>query len=153
MTEPDSRRMWPAVSRKLGWSTSGPPTSLMAGPVLTSKQDNIANIQNDYYIDKVQNIIKNLPPPTQDPLTILRQAIKKWKTPPKELFNLRPITDEETKKYIMSLSNSTSCGVDGIPSSILKLGVDILTPVIKHACNKQHFLRIMYHINARKWTR
>ena len=72
----DASRMWKEVRNILNWGSTGSPTQLsFNGHFLTKPQD-IANAQNQFFINKVKNIKDQLPAPTIDPLAKLKELMK-----------------------------------------------------------------------------
>ena len=51
------------------------------------------------------------------------------------IFELEPVYPETVNKIIQGLKNNSSCGLDNIPTRILKLGRTELVPAITHMIN------------------
>ena len=56
----------------------GPPTSLVNNGTLLSKPTEIADCLNDYFIDKIINLKRNIPPRTSNPVQVLKNAMQNW---------------------------------------------------------------------------
>ena len=52
--------------------TSGSPNQLFYKGSLISKPQELANAQNEYFIDKIELLRQDLPPPVSDPLKTLK---------------------------------------------------------------------------------
>ena len=68
----DSSKIWKNVKGILNWKTSGSPNQLFHQGQLISKPQELAEAQNQYFLDKINLIRENLPPPPTDPLETLR---------------------------------------------------------------------------------
>ena len=65
----DSAKAWKKVKGIINWHSSGSPTRLFYGGSLRTKVQDIADSQNEFFIEKVSRIRNNLPAPTGDPLS------------------------------------------------------------------------------------
>ena len=102
----DSGKLWKNVLCWLNWSTTSSPTRLLSQGQLVSSPNKMANIQNEYYVQKVLNIRNNLPQPKIDPLSTLRQKMQGVGT----VFSLSVVTPAEVEKIIGNLKNSKASG-------------------------------------------
>ena len=115
----------------LNWCSSSAPTKLFsAGQIITSPSM-LANLMNNYFIDKVTTIRQNLPPVNDDPLKTLKKLMNNRRS----VFKLKFVHPDQVKKVILSLKNSKSCGLDNIDTYILKLVVDEILPAMTHVIN------------------
>ena len=64
----DSSKIWKNVKGILNWKSSGSPNQLFYKGALISKPQDLADAQNQYFLDKIQLIRENLPPAPTDPL-------------------------------------------------------------------------------------
>ena len=127
----DSGKLWKNIRGWLNWSSSGSPTKLYhAGQIVTSPSK-LANIMNQFFIGKIENIRMELPTPTGDPLSTLKTKMQDRTS----VFSLSCIHPETVKQIILSLKNSKSSGVDNIDTHIIKLIVDDALPAITHIVN------------------
>ena len=95
----DASRMWKEVRNILNWGSTGSPTQLsFNGHFLTKPQD-IANAQNQFFINKVKNIKDQLPAPTIDPLAKLKELMKDRKCK----FKLKSVHPDTVEKVIDGL--------------------------------------------------
>ena len=128
----DSKSIWKNVKNWLGWKSNGSPTQLMDElGVMHSKPEKVANIQNDFYINKVKKLRENLPQQTGDPLKLVRKIMRNKKCK----FDLQPVGPDLVKTIIKKMKNTSSCGLDNINSYVLKLACDELVPSITHIIN------------------
>ena len=77
----------------------------------------LANISNQFYIDKVAKITGPLSAKNKDPISLLNKLI-----PPKNCnsFTLPEINISETYKLIRNMKNSNSVGYDSISINTIK---------------------------------
>ena len=110
------------LAKKMGWKACGQPESfLINGKMITSPKD-MANVQVNYFHDKVKNILEQLPPQTSDPLTSLREAFSRWgKAHQMPELILNEINCREVIDLIKKMGKSHSFGHEGIDSDSLKI--------------------------------
>ena len=112
------------------------PQQFLENGVLIRKPEQMANLQNYFYKKKIDDLVKNLRPPTGDPLSYLKNAIEKWEEKDRvPEFNFREITMEETFSLISSLGNSTAMGHKGLDALAIKSASKSLCRPIKHLIN------------------
>ena len=83
----NSKDCWKNILGWLGWASTGSPTKLYARDRVETSPNKLANIMNEYYVNKVADIRASLPPPTEDPLARLR-ALMAGSTAPEFEFEL-----------------------------------------------------------------
>ena len=66
----DTGKMWKNILGWLNWSSSSSPKQLLHEGNLENSPKKMAEIQNKYYIDKVQTIRRNLQGQNRDPLEV-----------------------------------------------------------------------------------
>ena len=71
-TEKDTAKLFNKTRNLLGWNRSGPPVMLINEGKVVRKQAEIANVQINYYRDKVRKIKDSIPVGDWDPLKLLR---------------------------------------------------------------------------------
>ena len=134
--ERDVGRVWQNIRGYLGWGgTGGAPTRLAdkTGRLVTSPAA-MAELQNEYYIEKVKKIRQKLPQ-QGSPTEALRQHIQSLPRPRPDSLALACVSPEAVDKMIMKLKNSKSCGLDNIDTYILKLARPYIVPSITHIIN------------------
>ena len=120
----------------LGWGrTEGAQTRLTdtAGKPITSAAA-MTELQNHFYINKVQNIRAQLPG-HGDPIALIRQHMQNRPRPC--LIGLTPtcVTPEDLENMIIQHKNLKSSGLDNIDTYILKLVRPYIVPSITHIVN------------------
>ena len=139
----DSRSTWKHIRSWIGWSSGGPPTKLLDNGILHSKPSELASIMNTFFVDKVENLRRNIPISNLNPLDQVRNLMQRRTCS----FGLLPVHPDDIYKIINKLKSSKSCGIDNIDSYILKLAKDDLVPVITHLVN----LSIKYRVFPTQW--
>ena len=127
----DAGQIWKNVKGILNWKTSGSPNQLFYKGRLISKPQELAEAQNQYFLDKIDLIRENLPPPTTDPLETLKTLMRGRCCS----FSLSAVHPDEVEKIMSSLSNSNSFGLDMIDTYIIKLIKADILPAITHIIN------------------
>jgi len=84
----------------------------------------------EYFMEKVRKIRQSL-----EEIQVHGKPVHESSTSSTILSVLKPATEEEVKKIIMS-SSATTCASDPIPTSLLKSSIDILLPTITHIINR-----------------
>ena len=124
-------KTWKSVKNILNWKTSGSPNQLFYKGRLISKPQELADAQNEYFIDKIELLRQDLPPPVSDPLKTLKSLMLGRRCS----FSLSSVQPDEVEKVISSLSNSTSFGMDMIDTFIIKLIKHDIIPALTHIIN------------------
>ena len=98
---------------------------------LKSKAQEVADCQNEFFIEKVQKIRNNLPPPRSNPLSKLQSLMKDSQCS----FTLSMVYPKEVDSIISSLNNTSAFGFDHIDTYILKLIKPEILPAVTHIIN------------------
>ena len=98
---------------------------------MKTKPNEVAACQNEFFINKVENLVKNLPPPIFDPIPNVERLLQ-GRTGALEFSCVHP---DEVLKIIGSLSNSAAFGLDEIDTTTLKMVKDEITPAVTHIIN------------------
>ena len=101
----------------LNWKSSGSPTQLFHNGTLSSKQQEVAKAQNEFFLQKDAQIRENLPVPVSDPLAKL-SSLMSGRTCS---FRITAVHPDEIAKIISDLNNSNYFGLDMIETRIIKL--------------------------------
>ena len=116
--------------------------------IATYSPRKLANIQLQYFKNKVKSLIDNLPPPTGDPSRYLVKAIRKWRNSNQRIkFTLREISITETSDILRRMGNSKSFGHDQLDGWSLKIISDHITIPLHHIIN----MSIRHRKFATKW--
>jgi hypothetical protein len=123
----DPKVLWRLANSALGKPQSSLPASLVIDGHATVGNAAAAKTMNDFYIDKVDKLRADLPtvsPPHSD-----------W---PKSTstFAFSFASAGKIAKTILALKNTDALGLDGIPVSVLKKGVEVLASPIAHLINR-----------------
>ena len=113
------------------WSSSGAPTKLYSNGNLETSPKRLANIMNNFYINKIRRIRENLPPINEDPLKKMKLMMENKNS----TFSLLPVHPDLVEKIISLLRNSKSSGLDNIDTFILKLIKPEIVPAVTHIIN------------------
>ena len=134
--EKDSGRIWKNIRNYLGWGGStGAPNKLKnnEGQLITSPIQ-MAELQNNFYVEKVKKLRKQLPE-RGDPTKQLRKMMEGRPHPRPEGLSLRNVTPAEVDAIVRKLKNSKSCGLDNIDTYILKLTRRFIVPALTQIVN------------------
>ena len=115
----------------LNWQTSGAPSQLFYKGSLIQKPQEVASAQNEFFLDKIQKIITNMPQQLSDPLSTLKSRMA-GRTCSLSLAAVHP---DEVEKVISNLSNSSSFGLDQIDTYTVKLIKLEILPALTHIIN------------------
>ena len=127
----DPGKLWKNVLGWLNWCSSASPTKLYnAGQIVTSPAK-LADIMNNFFVNKISTIRQGLPTPTDNPLKTLQNMMKNRTA----IFSLACVHPDTVKKIILGLKNSKASGVDNVNTYIFKLMVDEVLPAVTHIVN------------------
>ena len=122
---------WQLILGWLDWKSSGSPTQLFHNGKMLNKPSEIADCQNEFFVNKVKNIRENLPAQVSDPLAKLRLLMRNRSCS----FHLKSVHPEAVEKILAGLKNSKSCGLDTIDTFTLKLAGPYIIPALTHLVN------------------
>ena len=144
----DSKSLYNLTKNHLGWKTGGPPQSFLIEGKTVSAPSEMAQEQLKYFNRKIEKLINDLPPKTEDPLKILKDRIEKLGSPAtRKKLALKTITEIDTLRLINKLGNSTAFGADLIDSKSIKVAVLHLYKPITYLIN----LSIQQGIFPSRW--
>ena len=124
-------KVWKNIKGILNWQTSGSPNKLFFKRSLRTKAQDIADSQNEFFIEKVNDIRANLPAPVADPLSKLKSLMLGRTC----AFTLGIVHPDQVESIITNLSNSSAFGLDQIDTSIIKLVKAEILPAVTHIIN------------------
>ena len=127
----DTGKLWKSVLGWLNWSSTSSPTRLLHQGNLETSPGKLADIQNNYYIEKVKCIRRNMEDKGRDPLEVLRRRL----VGNSATFSCNPIGPDQVDKIIRNLKNSKASGIDYIDTYILKITRPFIVPSICHILN------------------
>ena len=124
-------KLWRSIKSWLQWKTTGPPTQLFYEGQLINTPSGLSTTMNTFFTGKTRRLRNELPPPTSDPLQILKSMME-GKT---SSFSLKAVHPDQVLKIIKELKNSKSTGIDYIDTSTFKLIAGDILPVLTHIIN------------------
>ena len=127
----DSSKLWKTVKGILSWTSSGSPSQLFHDGKLWTRPQEVATVQNEFFLDKVKQIRENLPPPVSDPLAKLKSLMFGRNCS----FKLAAVHPDDVDKIIAGLKNSKSFGLDLIDTQVIKLIKAEIVPALTHVIN------------------
>ena len=127
----DTGKLWKNILGWLNWSSTSSPTKLLSQGNLESSPSKMANIQNNYYIEKVKIIRRSLQGQDRDPLEVLKNILGGNQA----TFSTQTITPDQVDKIIAGLKNSKASGMDNLDTYILKLTRKNIVPSVCHILN------------------
>ena len=132
----DSRGLYRLTNELLDSNSVTTPQQFLDGGNLVRKPCDMANLQINYYVDKLKKLVQNIPVSQRNPHRFLDRALNLWEEKDaRVVFMFREVTKEETLGFISSLSNSTAFGNDNLDSLGIKQGgISLITP-IRHIIN------------------
>ncbi|QQP41982.1 Uncharacterized protein FKW44_016510 [Caligus rogercresseyi] len=110
----DPKVLWRLANEAIGNSSSPLPASVEVGGIPTVNNAETATAMNDFYIGKIKKLREGLPP-SQPPLS-------SW--------------PKLSAPVIKGMKATEALGVDGIPVSVLKKGIEVLAGPIAHLVNR-----------------
>ena len=121
--ENNVKGLYSQIKQQMGWKEAGPPNALLNAGNIVRKPQQIANVQNRYYKQKLIELEDKLPRNSDDPLKILKAAFTRWgrRSDNIQKLKIQPVGIEHTKKLIRKLGVSAAAGHEGIESTSLKL--------------------------------
>jgi hypothetical protein len=121
----DPGKLWKNILGWLNWCSSGSPTKLYhAGQIVTSPA-RLADIMNNFFVNKIATIQGGLPHPTDDPLRTFQNMMKDRTA----VFSLSAVHPDTVKKIILDLKT------DNIDTYTIKLMVEEILPAVTHILN------------------
>ena len=135
--ENNSKGLYKTVKIQLGWKDNGPPQSLVhEGQKITAPQK-MADVQSNFFTEKIEKLMSEIPRPTENPLKILEDAMKNWGEAAKNRpeFSFRSVNTGHILGIINKMGNSSSFGHDFIDALSIKSAAEILAPPITFLTN------------------
>ena len=117
------QHLYKMTKEHLGWKSGDPPQAFQLDGAKISSPKQMADIQMDYFNCKIEKLIQDIPPKTEDPVQILRDRMQNWDIPPgqREKLSFQPITPVQTLLMINKMGNSTAFGSDELDAQSIKL--------------------------------
>ena len=124
-------KTWGLAKKFMEWTSPGPPTQLEVEEekkiTLYTKAKDLARVMNEFFITKVQNIVKGL----KDVPTDLSEC-RKLMMGKNLSLSLRFVTVQKVRKLLGSLKNKTSSSVDQLDNYAVKIAADYIAEPLHH---------------------
>ena len=127
----DTGKLWKNVLGWLNWTSTSSPTKLLSEGNLETSPSKMADIQNQYYVDKVRTIRRSFQGQNGDPLEVLRQRLQGNQA----IFSSQAVSPDQVDKFIRGLKNSKAAGLDNLDTYIVKLTRKTILPSVCHIIN------------------
>ena len=122
----DAKQVWTKLNEVYGRNSSfSDPIVIHKDNTVYDDPQQIAELFNGFYQEKVRKIIQELPTGPKP----------RVHTPPGPAFNFHKVGVKEVRKHIFSLTNSTATGHDGISNVLLKAGNVVIAPILTRIIN------------------
>ena len=120
-------RVWSTSKSFMGWGSPGTPSQLEVNNKLEGRASKIAEIMNNYFIQKVVRIRSSL------------RVVPEWYQACRNVMvgkncslGLQHVTVAEVKKILKGLKSSTSTSVDELDSFAMKISADYIAQPLHH---------------------
>ena len=111
----------------MNWESSGTPTQVEVGNKLITKAHLIAEVMNNFFVDKVKQIRNSMGSAGLQLSSCLKiMAGKSCK------LDLAHVTEEKVRKTLCSLTNSKSLAIDELDNYSIKLAADVIARPLHH---------------------
>ena len=135
-TERDTRGLYKLTSKLTGVHTGTTPQQFHLDGKIVRKPQEMATLQLDYFIKKLETVNSKLTVTNRNPHRLLDTALDNWEDKDTwPVFEFREITLAETEKLIMTLSNSSAAGYDNLDALALKSAPRGLVAPLRHLVN------------------
>ena len=130
----DENEIWKVAKEIINPNSNSSDWSLKKGDELIQEPFQIANIFNEYFVEKIATLKNNIDAKLiEDPLSILKDKMNKIKDKPS--LSIKQIKPKELKKAFKKLKNKNSVGSDGISQSQLLAGAPSLSEPLRKIFN------------------
>ena len=132
----DTRLLYKTVSRQLGWKAANSPSCFLKDGLYRRKPCELAEIQSEFFKNKIDTLRSRIPVTNRDPLLTLRAALENWEGYDQmEVFEFREVEETEVLNLMKKLNGSYSRGWDEIDGKSLADGAEFLTRPVTHVIN------------------
>jgi len=126
----DVRKSWKIINELINKNVvKNKAMTFKINGIITQDKHTIVNEYNNYFTDIGPSLVKKIP--TSNQLTAQKEHITK-----KDTMVLFPTDSHEIKTIISNLKRSSSCGIDQVPSLVVKSVSDSLSPVLAALINR-----------------
>merc|ERR1712055_1163333 len=110
----------------------GFPDKLILNDKLVYGSKKVADGLNEFYKNKISDLITKIPKTNFDPIAHYKQKIKK----PKKILKIKKINTSQLVKTIGNMKNTNSFGYYGISMSMIKNHIKVLSPLLLNLVNQ-----------------
>lgn len=119
--------VWKTAKSFMGWKSTGTPTQLKVNNQLVTSAKKIAQLMNEFFLDKVNRIRASMPAAEFD-TTKIENAMENKAC----RLQFSQVTVLKVKKLLKGLSNSRSTGVDELDNFSVKIAADYIAQPLHH---------------------
>ena len=120
-------KVWATAKAFMGWKSTGSPNQLEVNNTLETKASKIAQLMNNFFIEKVLSIRKGLKKVSES----LGECIKIMRGK-KCSLDIQHVTVETVRKLLKNLKSSRSTSVDELDSYAVKVSADSIAEPLHH---------------------
>ena len=134
----ETSKLYSITKKQLGWTTGGTPRSFQVDGKIVNSPKLLADIQNNYFVEKVEKLVSELPSEDSlpDPLEPLKKAFGKLKNKDEiEPLIFKTVTEKTVVNLIKKLKNSGTFGHDCIDTRTIKIAQSVLSKPITRIIN------------------
>ena len=96
----------------------------------------LAEIQANFYSEKIVKLKNNLPKVNFDPLLQLKRAFSRWRPDERfDIFKIKKVTEGDVLEMLKNMKNGHAYGNDLIDSATLKIGAKFLAKPLQFVIN------------------
>ena len=126
-----SKHLWQAVKRISGDDAKKAINCLKVKDILITNKEEISNTLNSHFVNKVKNLISDMPNPTEDIL----KSLKNTPTPQGGEMALMSLTESELNIIIKRMKKTAAAGYDEISGKVLNDLYGSIKRILLHAIN------------------
>ena len=127
----NATNLWRNLKSWMRWKNSGPPTQLFYKGELVTSPYCLASTMNNFFIQKVKDLQKRIPPCKNNPLKHLQQAMSTRSC----TLKFEHVHPDEVLEIVKNLRNSKAAGLDDFDTRTLKLIIHDILPALTHVIN------------------
>ena len=119
--------VWKNAKSFMGWKCKGTPNQIKIGNELITSARKIANLMNDYFVEKISTIRASMGS-ASFPISKLKNMMRGKNC----RMQLNHISIEKVRRILKNLSNSKSTGIDELDNFSVKLAADFIAWPLHH---------------------
>ena len=147
INDSDPKKSWRVAKSILGINKNKETIEIINDNGVTENDPRkVANLMNDFFIKKTEEIREQSKTPQQDPIKRVRDQVGD-KLTNMEPFNMKPINSSKLREIISKSKGGPSCGYENIDGRVLKLAAPLVEESLMHLIK----LSIMTNQFATQW--